>query len=102
MSHPFDNYTMFSIFNLPEGCIVEGSAFEYENFRAQPSILQSKTQFLFFTGFTDDECPDPKGIGKIDQLNNSIIIDYSISSRMIDPVTNTIPRIDKKFIGQKN
>ena len=23
ISHPFDNFTMFSIFNLPEGCIID-------------------------------------------------------------------------------
>ncbi|MFT6320890.1 MAG: hypothetical protein ACJAT4_001819 [Granulosicoccus sp.] len=27
MSHPFDNYTMFSIFNLPKGCIVDNFIF---------------------------------------------------------------------------
>lgn len=102
MSHPFDNYTMFSIFNLPEGCFVNSTIFPHQNFRDQPSIVPSKTNFVFFTGFSNDECPDPEGIGIIDQTNNSIVIDYNISSNMIDTTTNTIPRIDKKFIGQKN
>lgn len=101
LSHPFNNYVMYSIFNLPEGCIVDGSVFEYENFAAQPSIVPSKTNFLFYTSFTDDECPNPKGIGKVDLINNSIIIDYSISLG-IDPINGGIIREDKKFIGQKN
>lgn len=102
MSHPYDNYTMFSVFNLPEGCFVNSTIFPYQNFRDQPSILPSKTHLLLFTGFSSDECPDPEGIGKVDLINNSIVIDYNISSRMIDTTTNTIPRINKKFIGQKN
>ncbi len=101
MSHPFNDYVMYSIFNLPEGCYVDGSVFEYENFAAQPSIIPSKTNFLFFTGFSDDECPNPRGVGMINQFNNSIIIDYSISLNIIDTVTNTILRDNKKFIGQK-